>query len=316
MAGVYWTGADGNVYLKSSSFDGVRKMDGNSFDLAQRANLPIVQGLTMIQDPVEGGSATPPKGATEDTNNLTYGDSTADPDAALRNQLRGKISGRSGEIDKAYNSLFSALDELLRSRDSELETQYGGQLKSAADSYAEALPQIDSSYAALGSYDSTQRGDARGKAKTGFESTTKTIGENKNKDKAALGQYGKEQRAKFTADRDSAKRAIASSATTTDVDALRGLSNDLDSNLSQTGVTRATLGTDGQAAKELSGLTQDNGRYQAAVDALESIIKSSMAGDMRDAAVEAITNSSGLSDEEKKKVQAQYGNTYAEQAAL
>src|SRR6478609_4118129 len=316
MAGVYWTGADGNVYLKSSNFSGVKKMDGTSFDLAQRANLPIVAGLTMIQDPVAGGSASPEYGATIDTPRVTGDAPTVDKDAGLRSQLKGKITGRSGEIDSAYNSLFSALDDLLRSRDADLETQYGGQLKNAADSYAEALPQIDSSYAALGSYDSTQRGDARGKAKTGFESTTKTIGDNKQKDKAALGQYGNEQRAKFSADRDAAKRAIDSSASTTDVDALRGLSNDLDATLSQTGVTRATLGTECQAAKDLSGLTQDNGRYQEAINALDSIIKSSMAGDMKDAAVQAITTSAGLSDDEKKKVQSQYGNTYAEQAAL
>jgi len=92
--------------------------------------------------------------------------------------------------------------------------------------------------------------------------------------------------------------------------------NDIERNIDQAGVTRATLGTDGDAAKAVSSLTADAGRFEAATNALDSIIKSSMSGAVKEAAVKAVTDNAGLSDEEKKKVQAQYGNVYAEQAAL
>lgn len=242
------------------------------------------------------------------------GSGSSDPYAAERAGLKNRIKSRAGDIDAAYGSLFGELDTLIGSRDAELETQYGGQLQKAANQYAEALPAIDQSFAALGSYDSTQRGDSRGKAKKGFEETTTTIGANKKKDKDALGQYANEQRAKFTADRDSAKRFIESADATTDVGALRSAANELDTNLSQTGVTKASLGTNG--AKTVSDLTSDAGRYEAAVNALDSILKSSMASDVKAAAVKAVTDSAGLSDDEKKKVQQTYGNVYAEQAAL
>lgn len=240
----------------------------------------------------------------------------ADPDAAVRNQLRGEIGARGGEVDAVYSSLFGDLDNLLRSRDAELTTQYGQQRGRAGEQYAEALPAIDQSFAALGSYDSTQRGDKRGSAKKGFEDTVATIGQNESSDKGKLGQYGTEQRAKFNADKESAKRNVARAGETTDVGALRSMRNDLETNLSTAGVTRATLAPEGQAKKELEGLTSNQGRYEAAIGALDSILKSSMASDVKAAAVEAVTNSAGLSDEEKKKVQETYGNVYAEQAAL
>jgi hypothetical protein len=41
-----------------------------------------------------------------------------------------------------------------------------------------------------------------------------------------------------------------------------------------------------------------------------------MSGAVKQAAVSAITDSAGLSEQEKKKVQETYGNVYEEQAAL
>lgn len=246
----------------------------------------------------------------------TSGGGGGDADAAMRNMLKGKISGRGGEIEAIYQALFGDLEGLVRARDAELESEYGGQFKKASDTYTEAIPQIDASYAALGAYDSTNRGDARTKADKGFKDTTETIGKNKKTDKAKLGQYKTEQSAKFSADKDSALRAINSANETTDVGALRGLDNDLAGNISQAGVTRATLGSDAGARGEISRLTGDNGRFEAAVNALDGIIKSSMSGAVKEAAVKAVTDAGGLSDDEKKKVQETYGNVYAEQQAL
>lgn len=244
------------------------------------------------------------------------GGGVVDRDAAMRNTLKSRIAGRGNEIEAIYNLLFGDLDALLKARDSELEEQYGDQLEKATAQYVDALPTIENSYAAIGSADSTDNTDAKSKAKKGFDETTETIGKNKAKDKAALGQYGNEQRAKFSADKESAQRAIQSSSETTDVDALRGLDNDLSGNISQAGVTRATLGTDGSARQAITSLTGDAGRFEAATNALDQIIKSSMSGAVKEAAVKAVTDAGGLSEDEKRRVQQTYGNVYAEQAAL
>ncbi len=279
---------------------------------------PAMQGsspaLQVTADPSNMYSVG--SGATN-TNGVVLGENTTvDPNAAKRAALVNSLLGRKGDVQAIYDALFGDLDTLLKSKAGELDTQYDGQLSKASQDFADVLPTIDQSYAALGSYDSTQRGDNRKKAQTGYEDTVKTIGTNKTKDQAALGQYGNESKAKIQADKDAALRYIDSSANTTDTQALQDASNSLDTNLSQAKVTQAGLGTDGNASQQVKGLTADNGRFQAAIDSLHSIVNSSMPSSVKQAAVEAVTNAGGLSDADKKKVQAQFGNVYAEQATL
>lgn len=313
MADIYWVGANGNAYLKKDS--------GEVIDMGKL--LPGGQFLDNGVSGAEKGSfvagriadPNPPQQAS-----ATGGGSAGDPDAARkaadRARLRGEISGKGGELEAIYNALFGDLDNLIRARDAELETEYGGQLKKASENYTGAIPEIETSYAALGAGESTDQADAKTKAKKGFDETTQTIGKNKETDKAKLGQYKNEQAAKFTVDRDTARRNIGRAGETEDVDALRSMRNDIEGNIGSAQVTRSTLGTDQGARGAISALTADGGRYEQAIGALDSILKSSMSGAVKQAAVEAVTSSAGLSDEEKKKVQETYGNVYAEQAAL
>lgn len=305
--GIQLQGGGAGIPLQGSS----PSLQGSSPNL--QGSSPQLQVTANPMDFLTLGGAS--SGATTDGQTLGAS-TTVDPTAARRAALINALTGKRSAIDEAYNALFGDLDTLLRSRAGELESQYGGQLKKAGEEFADVLPTIDASYAALGSYDSTQRGDSRGKAQKGYEDTVQTIGQNKAKDQAALGQYGNESRAKFTADKEAALRYIDSAAGTTDEGALREANNNLDTNLSQSRVTRASLGTDASAAQAVRGMTADNGRFQAAIDSLDAIVKSSMPTDVKQAAVKAVTDSAGLSDDEKKKVEAQYGNVYAEQATL
>lgn len=306
-SGVYWLGADGNYYVKAAGLaGGVLNLGKNPSD--NQTAVDLINSLQQIADPNAPQEAAP-----------TGGSSTVakvDPDVALRNSLKQEIMGKKPMIDQTYNELFGSLDNLIKSRDSELESEYGDQFKKAGDQYSSAIPEIETSYAAIGAGDSTDNTYAKNKAKAGFEETTQTIGKNKEADKAKLGQYGNEQRAKFTADKEAADRNVARVGETTDVDALRSMRNELEGNISTAGVTKATLGSDGTAKKAVTDLTGDAGRFDAAINALDGIIKSSLSGAVKDAAVKALTDNAGLSDEEKKKVQAQYGNVYAEQQAL
>lgn len=312
---VYWLGGDGNMYIKTSS--GVMNVGPPVANNAAWRNA-VGNGIKAKRIANPGNAQAAPQGdnsgASSSSLSAGGGGGASDPDAGERERLKAAIKGKAGSIDAIYNALFGDLDNIVRARDQELTSQYGGQRTKATEQFTEALPVIDQSFAAIGSYDSTQRGDSRGKAKKGYEDTLSTIGQNEKTDRDKLGGYANEQRAKFTADRDSAKRNIARVDETTDVGALRGLRNDLEGNLDTAGVTRATLGTRG--GETVKSITGDNGRFDAAVNALDSILKSSLGSDVKQAAVKAVTDSAGLSEEDKKKVQAQFGNVYAEQAAL
>lgn len=230
-------------------------------------------------------------------------------------RIRNDIRGRGGELNAIYDQLFGDLDTLLRTRSSDVEKDYGDQLSKATEQYSSALPTIQNSYAAIGAADSTDTADAKDAAKKGFDDTTTTIGKNKQKDLAAIGQYGNEQRAKIQGDKDSLNRELGRLDETEDVDALRGTRSNIETNLGAANVTKQTLGTEGKAANDLKALTKDAGRFEAASNALDNILKSSMSGAVKEAAVKAIVDNAGLSDDEKEKVQLQYGNVYQEQNA-
>lgn len=230
--------------------------------------------------------------------------------------LRGEIGDKGTVLQQIYDAMFGDLSSLVKERSGKLEADYGKQFEQTAKQYADALPQIENSYAAIGAADSTDTSDAKDSAKEGFDSTTATIGQNKEKDLTAIGQYSREERAKIEADRDAAKRNVARAGETDDEDALRQMRNELEGNIDDAKVTRATLGTDKGARGSLSKLTEDGGRYDQAVNALDSIIKSSMSGAVKEAAVKTIVDNAGLDPNEKEKINAMYGNVYAEQQQL
>ena len=330
---VYWIGQDGNAYVKGDdgrvvnygkpdlgTDDNTLGYLGSNFDNlrieATRIDDPLPGGVQQQAAPTGGGTGGGGTGKTGKTAAEIAEEQRIAAQNAERAALKGEISGYEDDIETTYGSLFGDLNNLIVERDKELETQYGDQLKKAGEQYTGAIPEIERSYAALGAADSTDRGDAKDKAKKGFDETTATIGSNKTADKTKLGAYKTETETKLNQDRENARSVIRNARTTEDVDALRTGRNSLQTNLSDAAVTKSTLGTSGSARKAVSDLTKDGGRFDAAVGALDSIIKSSMSGAVKQAAVKAITDNAGLSEDEKKKVDEMYGNVYAEQQAL
>lgn len=243
-------------------------------------------------------------------------DKAAAKEAAERNALRAEATARVQEMLSAYDGLFGGLDTLLRDRAKTVESDYGEQFGTAAKQYADSLPMIESSYASLGAADSTDLRDADIKAEDGFKETNKTIKKNKEADLSKIGQYGSEQKAKWNADRDSVNRLNGRLAGVEDLGELRSSRNSLEEKLGSVRADSGTLNTDSGARGQLSGLTQDAGRFDSLTNALDAILKSSMGRGVKEAAVQSVADSGGLSETDKKKTQTMLGNTYAEQAAL
>lgn len=316
---IFWVGQDGNVYMKGAGGDSASVQNLGTPQQARTWDL-ILNGAVQVDDPNPGGGTS----VGNTTTTTGGGGGTTDAEAARlaqeearRGQLRGEISGLADDVESVYGGLFGDLNNLILARDQELEAQYGDQFKKAGEQYAGAIPEIETSYAAIGAGDSTDNTYAKNKAKKGFDDTTETIGKNKESDKAKLGQYKTEQEAELTKGRDSARSAIAGAQSSTDISGLEATKRDIEGNVN-TGktTTKASYGTEGAAKKTLTDLTKDGGRYEAAVTALDSILQSSLSGSVKEAAVKAITDNAGLSDEEKDKINVQYGNVYAEQQAL
>lgn len=224
--------------------------------------------------------------------------------------LRDAISGRRGDVESAYKLLFGDLDRLARDRASDVERTAGENINKLTEQYTASLPGIESSYAALGAGDSTDTRDAKIGAKTGYESGVKEVGKNKESDLAKIGNYVGETKAGFDADRASILRMIGRVGDTEDLGDLRAARNSVEDKLDSAKAGRAKLNTDEGARGQLSKITDDAGRFDSIKAALDNVMNSSMSGGVKAAAVQAISNSSDLTDEDKQKIKLQYGNVY------
>lgn len=225
--------------------------------------------------------------------------------------LRGDIKSKKDPILQAYAALFGDLEELVKTRAGEVEAAAGKNIGKLTEGYTGALPGIDSSYASLGAYDSTDRSRARDAAKKGYETSVEEVGTNKQADLAKVGQYKTETEAGWGADKESILRLIGRVDETENESELYDARNEVEGKLGTLGATRATLNTDAGARGKLSELTGDAGRFDAVKSSLDNVINSSMSGGVKSAAVQAVVNSAGLTDEDKAKVKAMYGDVYS-----
>lgn len=282
------------------------------------------QGLGWLANNVPAG--TPPPAPAAPTSTYRAAAPAYDPVAAQQRAaenarlqrvgaLRSEITSRNQAIMDAYNALFGDMDNVVRERSSEVERKAGRDIEELTSQYTGSIPGLVSSYAAVGAADSTDTADAKDKAKAGFDKSVETVGENKKADLAKIGSYANEQKAKWNADRDSISRLMGRVGETEDEGDLRSSRNQVEDKIGALGAERASLTTDQGARGKLSEITADAGRFDAVKSALDNVINSSLAGGVKAAAVQAVMDSSDLSEEDKNKVKTMYGNVYDAPAA-
>ena len=264
-----------------------------------------------------GGYAAPRRAAAPVRQAVPRVDPREAQENAERGKLRGDIHARVNDLNALYNQLFGNLDNVAAERARELEDNYGEQLGKAAQKYADGVATIDNSYAALGSGDSTDHTYAKNSAKSGFEETNKQIKKNKEEDLAKLGNYVEGTKAKWRADHESANRLNGRADEVKDLTELRGGRNSIEDKIGNVKADIGNMNTESGARGKLSELTGDGGRADSLSSALDSILKSSLGGDMKEAAVDTIGNAAGANkgqiDEIKKKNAAQFGDAYTAQ---
>lgn len=224
--------------------------------------------------------------------------------ANLRNQIRGNA----GTIEDIYNALFGDLDALVNSRRGEIDRLAGKSIEDLTQKYVSSIPGIESSYAALGAGDSTDNTYAKVDAKAGFEKAADEVGEQKNKDLTALGLYDQETKAGFNADRDALRRIISRLDETENEGDLADARNTIENKIDSARANRASLKTDGALRGDLNNATSGlSTRADSIKSSLDAILNSSLSGTTKEAARQAVTNSAGLTDEEKNQLTANRG---------
>lgn len=221
--------------------------------------------------------------------------------------LRGGIRGYQGEVDSIYNQLFGDLDTLIRSRAEEIDRTAGENINKLTDKYTGSIPGIESSYAALGAGDSTDNTYAKVDAKKGYESSVEEVGKQKAKDQATLGEYDQTTRANWGADRDALSRIFSRLDETENEQDLVQTRNDVENKLGTAKASRASLMTDQGLQGKIKGATDSASRIGSIQGSLDNILQSALSGAVKDAAVAAVGQSAGLTDEEKNQIKANSG---------
>lgn len=275
---------------------------------------PRLQGssplLQVTTNPMNFRSLSAPQPQGDTSSTYDPNAAAAAANAARIAGLRGDITGKRDAIMAAYNALFGDVKNLAKSQSADVERKAGENINDLTQSYTSSIPQIESSYAAVGAGDSTDTRDAKIGAKSGFDKSVKEVGENKADDLAKIGQYVDENTANWMADRDSIMRLIDRVGDTEDVGDLNEARNTVENKLGTLGATRATLDTEKGARGKLSDITADNGRFAAIKDSLDKIVNSSLSGGVKAAAVQAVSDSADLTEADKQKVKQMYGDVY------
>lgn len=269
-------------------------------------------GSTGIDSAIFGAGAPVPSSSLAQNWNFaeqpvaqpSAADLAARAQAAKLSNLRGQVRGYQSEVDSIYNQLFADLDALIGARKKEIETTSGDTITDLTEKYTGSLPTIQSSYAALGAGDSTDATYAKNDAKEGFEDSVKEVGTQKGKDLATLGQYDAETRAGWGADRDALNRIFSRLDETENEQDLVDARNEVENKLGTTKASRASLMTDEGLKGQVARSTDASDRLTGIQGALDSILQSSMSGAVKDAAIAAVGQSAGLTDEQKNQIKA------------
>lgn len=232
----------------------------------------------------------------------------AQQQAAQINNLKKGISNLIGESLNIYSSLYGGLGEAFSGKKKQLEEQYGREEQSMQQEFTQELPRIGTAYAGRGAYDSSWRINAEQAAGDRFKSQLDTLGAERRDTMAALGKSFKEQETQLKVGEEAINRLMADLASTTDLDKLTTIQNEITKRISDLKATSASLQspeTYMAAYQGIGGPTSRAGQVKATVD---NILAGQAPAQLKQSVAAGFIQSSGLSPEEQD-VLIQYVNT-------
>lgn len=274
-------------------------IDPNGFDFIGATKNTLAKIGASVDN---AAKAAPSKSPGSTYTAPSYADIQAAKKAKLVGKLRNETRGYAPEVNTIYDQLFADIDTLLNSRRKDIEETSGRSIGDLTKKYVSSIPGIENSYSAVGAGDSTWAGDSKDDAKEGFESSVKQVGDQKGKDLAALSQYGEETKAGWNADREALNRIFSRLDETDNENDLAAGRNTVETKLAGAKANRATLMTDEGLKGKINAGTDSSSRLAGIQSSLDSILNSSMANSVKDAAVQAVGQSAGLSDAEKDQI--------------
>lgn len=283
-------------------------LQGAGNTLQQAAPVQMAAGANFLQPAGPTGAAAPAMQQPVQPAGPSPEQIAAQQQTAQINNLKKGISNLIGESLNIYSSLYGGLGEAFSGKKKQLEEQYGREEQSMQQEFTQELPRIGTAYAGRGAYDSSWRINAEQAAGDRFKSQLDTLGAERRDTMATLGKSFKEQEAQLKVGEEAINRLMADLASTTDLDKLTTIQNEITKRISDLKATSASLQspeTYMAAYQGIGGPTSRAGQVKATVD---NILAGQAPAQLKQSVAAGFIQSSGLSPEEQD-VLIQYLNT-------
>lgn len=246
----------------------------------------------------ETGGVTSPSGPTPEQLKLQQDEQT-------RQTLRGNVSGIIQGLTGLYDQIYGAINSGVGEAGTRLQERYTKETGALADTFNQELPKIGLGYAARGLYDSSYRQQGEADAQSGYEKQVGGLGDQLALDKQAIGAKALEQKAKYQADQGGVNAILARINEVTDINELNQLRNELEAKQRALQADTATFADSAaqKAAYESVAPTAD--RSAGLVATLQTLVQGSAPRALKIKTAETIIGNSGLSEEEKQKLNQQ-----------
>lgn len=231
--------------------------------------------------------------------------------AAQRSNLQKSIQKLVGDAMGVYDTLYGNLGTAAASQRRQLEQQFGEEESAMQQQFTQELPRIGTAYAGRGAYDSSWRINAEQTAQDQMLSQLRGLGMERQAQMGALGKSVAEQEAQFRTGQDALNRTLADLGTTTDLEKLTAIQNDVQRRISELQAQQAGLQSQEafvQRFQQIGGPTSRTGQVKATID---RILAGQAAPELKQNVAAGFIQSSGLTPEEQDAL-IQYLNTSIE----
>lgn len=226
-------------------------------------------------------------------------------DEVTRQNLRSNVNGIIGGLTGIYDQLYGAINSGVGEAGIRLQDRYAKETGALGETFNQELPKIGLGYAARGLYDSSYRQQGEADATKGYNDQVTNLGDQLNLDKAAIGAEAMKQRASLQAEQGGINAIRARLNEVTDINELNQLRNEMEAKSRELEGKKATFASEGAQRQAYEAVANTRDRSGQLVSTLQTLVKGNAPRPLKIQTAQTIIANSGLSEDEKKKLNEQ-----------
>ncbi len=233
--------------------------------------------------------------------------------AAKANALRSNITGLVNTTKDIFNGRYGLVDAAAADQTNNLNKRFTDESSDITGQVTNESEQAGGAFAARGTRDSSDYGNAVDDIKEGGAKQIRTLGQELEDNLGKVGSFAASEKKKFDAEKQGLDAIVSHLAESTDPDELTTIRNQLDAKITELKGGEADYNTGGQNRAALEQIAPSGKRAQQLVTTLQSIVGSSADPGLKKTIAERLVNSAGLNPDEADKLLQQFSGQIDDQ---